>query len=1078
MRGQYEKFAKMPLISALAPESECALSMSDPAFPLPWLRDDRLAPVATSALPAWLWSADANRILWANPTGAAIFGAATAAAINTRKFDAGQPAAAQIAQLAATLPPDGSTRLERLRGFGAGVGRALACACSRITLADDTPAVLVVAAERAGPELALNERVRRLLAGCDEPVAAFAPDGKLIQATPAAAARLEGATSLDTLGAAALAAGVARTGHAEAQLAQGPIALARIGSDAATVLIATFPQPRPADEPAAGIVAPIVSEAMSDTALTPEIVTPAADSAVVVNESVPPSDAAPPPAGAAESALEAPANEPVAVTGDTVLTEDTASPAIDDASSVAEMAPTSGEAQAPPDVAAQPAPQPPADNPELPSSPAQASPAPASPERRHPLRFVWQMDEAGRFTLGSDEFIALIGPRTAAVLGQPWQDIAAELALDPEGRVAQALATRETWSGLTVGWPVNDSTERLAVELSGLPVFDRAREFRGYRGFGVCRDLARVAELAHQRSAPASPPDAVAEAGEAPPAPSHDVPPLLKLVAPAENVVPFPSAAADGSAPALNAIERRAFRELSRRLTQHLNHADPDHQEPTVSADGDDADAAAHVAAVPRVDPELFEPLEPAVAGVHVLSSAPQTGYATLSDYDSEPEPGGTTDARPFLDRLPFGVLVYRLSHLLYANQPFLRWSGYENVGALAEAGGLDSLFVEPGAVSFETGGDKPFAISSSVGEETKAEGRLFLVPWSGESAFALLTVPVAQHPAPRDAAARASEARDSDAREAEARKREAQERAAQDRAAEQREQAARAALAAAQAESAELNSILDTATDGVVLVDRAGLILSSNRSAEALFGYESRELVGRSLFDLFAPESLDTASEYLEGLRQDGARLLNGGREVIGRVRQGGLIPLFMTMGRIGEGADRLCAVFRDITPWKKVEEELTQARRQAEKASSAKSDFLAKISHEIRTPLNAIIGFSEVMMEERFGPIANDRYRAYLKDIHTSGGHLISLINDLLDLSKIEAGKLELTFAGVALNDLTQQCVAIMQPQANRDRIIIRTSLSPKLPADRRGRAIACARSCSTCFPTRSSSPAPAAR
>ena len=129
-------------------------------------------------------------------------------------------------------------------------------------------------------------------------------------------------------------------------------------------------------------------------------------------------------------------------------------------------------------------------------------------------------------------------------------------------------------------------------------------------------------------------------------------------------------------------------------------------------------------------------------------------------------------------------------------------------------------------------------------------------------------------------------------------------------------------------------------------------------------------------------------------------------------------------------------------------VGEDLVEAKRQAENASSAKSDFLAKISHEIRTPLNAIIGFSEVMMEERFGPIANERYRGYLEDIHASGGHLLSLINDLLDLSKIEAGKLELAFAGVSLNDLTQQCVAIMQPQANRERIIIRTSLPPALP------------------------------
>ena len=85
---------------------------------------------------------------------------------------------------------------------------------------------------------------------------------------------------------------------------------------------------------------------------------------------------------------------------------------------------------------------------------------------------------------------------------------------------------------------------------------------------------------------------------------------------------------------------------------------------------------------------------------------------------------------------------------------------------------------------------------------------------------------------------------------------------------------------------------------------------------------------------------------------------------------------------------------------------------------------------------------------MDERFGPVGNERYRQYLKDIHASGGHLISLLNDLLDLSKIEAGKLELTFVSVNLNDLVQQCVAIMQPQANRERVIIRTSLPPNLP------------------------------
>ena len=121
---------------------------------------------------------------------------------------------------------------------------------------------------------------------------------------------------------------------------------------------------------------------------------------------------------------------------------------------------------------------------------------------------------------------------------------------------------------------------------------------------------------------------------------------------------------------------------------------------------------------------------------------------------------------------------------------------------------------------------------------------------------------------------------------------------------------------------------------------------------------------------------------------------------------------------------------------------------RREAQKAAAAKADFLAKVSHEIRTPLNSMIGFAEVIMAERFGSIGNERYREYLKDMHEAGTHMVSLLNDLLDLSKIETGQLDLTFANVDLNDVTQQCVAIAQQQANRARIIIRSALAPNLP------------------------------
>jgi signal transduction histidine kinase len=137
-----------------------------------------------------------------------------------------------------------------------------------------------------------------------------------------------------------------------------------------------------------------------------------------------------------------------------------------------------------------------------------------------------------------------------------------------------------------------------------------------------------------------------------------------------------------------------------------------------------------------------------------------------------------------------------------------------------------------------------------------------------------------------------------------------------------------------------------------------------------------------------------------------------------------------------------------RDMTRWKEIERDLDDARRQAEKASALKSEFLAKISHEIRTPLNAIIGFAEVIAEERFGSLGNERYKEYVKDIHASGGHVMSLINDLLDLSKIEAGKADLKLAPTDANLVIQECLALMQPQAANERVIMRAALAEKLP------------------------------
>ena len=841
------------------------------------LRDQRLAPLATSPLPAWLWKRDASGILWANPIGAAIFGASTSAALSVRDFNREGTAVHEIARLAATLTTGAPPRLERLRGFVPGVGRALTCACSAIVLGDGTAGILVAATEPAGLDLALDERVRRLLAGATDAIAAFSVAGELIAANAGAEARMRGATSLAALGAQALAAAALARGQATGSSDRGVVGVDRVGSCAATVLLVCFDAP-----------------------------------------------------------------------------------------------PANSAATSPPPL-------------------ADAEPAPITPptERRHPLRFVWQMDEEGRFTLDSGEFKDLIGPRTAAALSGTWAQMADALGLDPDAQVARALASRETWSGLTVAWPVDDGAERLAVELSGLPVFDRDRRYRGYRGFGMCRDLARLTALARWlQEQPAraavggtmetAPPLAAGASNEIMSATTRERAALRPVPRPSESlgvhergdaarppprdtVVPFRPAAGE-PAPALSAIERSAFRELSRKLSERLAAAGITHHSAEALADPSDSETSDIEAAGPD-----------SAAGMLVM-----------------------------LERLPVGILVYRRDQLIYANPLFLEWSGHASLHELSAAGGLDQLFTAP-RMAVAPGAGPVLTLPAEGDAEISLEGELIDILWEGEPAHALITTAPVRKPAK---------------------------------------------LEAARAEIAELQSILDTATDGVVVLDREARILSVSRSAQALFGCEADELTGRTFDELFAADSAAAARECLERpLRDDMASVVNGGCEVIGRVRKGGSIALFMAVRRVGD-AGKLCAVFRDITPWKKSEQELVNAKHEAEKASSAKSDFLAKVSHEIRTPLNAIIGFSEVMIEERFGPIANERYREYLRDIHTSGGHLLSLINDLLDLSKIEARKLELNFAAVALNDIVQQCVAIMQPQANRERVIIRTSLPLSLP------------------------------
>jgi PAS domain S-box-containing protein len=368
------------------------------------------------------------------------------------------------------------------------------------------------------------------------------------------------------------------------------------------------------------------------------------------------------------------------------------------------------------------------------------------------------------------------------------------------------------------------------------------------------------------------------------------------------------------------------------------------------------------------------------------------------------------------LGKLPVPLLIHSGDELHYANEEFLNLTGYETVEELSDAGGLDALFADPYSEAADES-DHALRLKTREGQEFPIEAILRSVPWRAGKALMLVVRRTGDDEAPAALHVAAEEPTQPDVSELKSR-------------------------------IAEMRTIIDTATDGVVLIGRDGDIRSISRPAEALFGFDSDEVTGKPFASLFAIESQRAARDYLNGLSEPGvASVMNDGREVIGREAQGRFIPLFMTIGRLPSDSG-FCAVVRDITQWKRAEEDLTQARAVAERASSQKTDFLARISHEIRTPLNAIIGFSELMVDEKFGPVANDRYRDYLRDINRSGNHVLDLVNDLLDISKIEAGQQEMDYEAVSLNDTLAETVAMMQPQANRERVIIRSSFASRLP------------------------------
>jgi len=268
------------------------------------------------------------------------------------------------------------------------------------------------------------------------------------------------------------------------------------------------------------------------------------------------------------------------------------------------------------------------------------------------------------------------------------------------------------------------------------------------------------------------------------------------------------------------------------------------------------------------------------------------------------------------------------------------------------------------------------------------------------------------------------------------------------------------------------MHAILSSMFDAVITADEQGIIETFNDAAERLFGWRAFEVIGRSLTLLMPPQAHDQHESILSSYRRGGpARIIGKERELVAQRKDGSMVPIELAVTEIvergeyfgggsGSGAARIqgrrsfVGVIRDITERKTTEAALLAAKSQAELANRAKSEFLAHMSHELRTPLNAIIGFSEILMRELFGPLA-PRYVEYAETIFESGQHLLRIINDLLDMARIEAGRFELAEEAIEIGSVVESCLTMVRTRADHGGVTVTSAIPDhlaRISADRR--------------------------
>ena len=242
------------------------------------------------------------------------------------------------------------------------------------------------------------------------------------------------------------------------------------------------------------------------------------------------------------------------------------------------------------------------------------------------------------------------------------------------------------------------------------------------------------------------------------------------------------------------------------------------------------------------------------------------------------------------------------------------------------------------------------------------------------------------------------------------------------------------------------LANIVESSNDAIGTISLDGIITSWNTGAEQVYGYSAEEILGKPI-SIIAPPHLNKETQNLSEKIKQGEQIHR--YETLRLRKNEKMICVSITLSPVFDTHRELTAVSfisRDITMIKEAEEKFIQEKQIAEVANCAKSEFLANMSHELRTPLNSIIGFSDLLYEQAYGEL-NEKQLRSVENVSKSGKHLLNLINDILDISKVEAGKLELDYKDFELASKLNMIRNLLSPIADRKNIKIEIEMDNKL-------------------------------